>query len=89
MAAISSDSFNRSRIAAVIVAIITSNTDLAAAPGNVSLAAGIAGLGKDSVVNISQITTLDKRQLSQYAGRLHPADSTTSKTASASLLPAS
>ncbi|MEJ7801559.1 MAG: type II toxin-antitoxin system PemK/MazF family toxin, partial [Ilumatobacter sp.] len=58
---ISSDSFNRSRIATVIVAMITSNTDLAAAPGNVSLAAGVAGLDKDSVANVSQITTLDKR----------------------------
>ncbi|MAT04428.1 MAG: mRNA interferase MazF2 [Acidimicrobiaceae bacterium] len=67
---ISADSFNRSRIGTVVVAIVTSNTALAAAPGNVELEASTVGLGKDSVVNVSQITTLDKRMLTERAGEL-------------------
>lgn len=70
VAVVSADSFNTSRIATVLVAMITSNTRWATAPGNVSLAAGAAGLPKDSVVNIAQLTTLDKRQLTERTGRL-------------------
>lgn len=67
---VSADSFNRSRIATVVVAIVTSNTALSAAPGNVELGASSAGLGKESVVNVSQLTTLDKRMLTERAGEL-------------------
>ena len=49
---------------------ITSNLRLAAAPGNVALAAGSAGLDRDSVVNVSQIVTLDKNDLSKHLGTL-------------------
>lgn len=70
VAVVSADPFNASRIATVTVAMITSNTTLAAAPGNVSLAAGTAGLPKDSVVNVTQLTTLDKRCLTGRSGRL-------------------
>ena len=52
--------FNRSRIATVIVAVITSNLRLAEAPGNVLLGPKEAGLKKPSVVNVSQIVTADK-----------------------------
>ena len=67
---ISADSFNQSRIATVTVAMISSNTALAAAPGNVALANGSVGLAKESVVNISQLATLDRRHLTERVGRL-------------------
>lgn len=67
---VSADSFNRSRIATVVVAVITSNLRLAAAPGNVRLPARTGGLSKPSVVNISQVITLDKSFLMSRAGRL-------------------
>ena len=57
-----SDEFNRSRINTVIVAVITSNLNLAAAPGNVTLPKRSANLGRESVVNVSQIVTLDKER---------------------------
>jgi len=53
---IQDDTFNQSRINTVIVAVITSNVQLAEAPGNVSLPSQASGLPKDSVVNVSQIS---------------------------------
>jgi mRNA interferase MazF len=53
-----------------MVAGITSNLSLAAAPGNVSLSKRSASLGRESVVNVSQIVTLDKRFLTERVGRL-------------------
>jgi mRNA interferase MazF len=67
---ISADAFNQSRINTVLVAVVTSNVELARAPGNVSVLAGAVGLAKDSIVNVTQLTTLDKRQLTERAGRL-------------------
>lgn len=60
---IQADSFNRSRIQTVIVAILTSNLQLANAPGNVLLPAQVSGLPKDSVVNASQVLTVDRSVL--------------------------
>ena len=65
---VSADAFNRSRIKTVTVVAITSNLRLGAAPGNVALAGGSAGLDRDSVVNVSQVVTLDKRDLTDRAG---------------------
>ena len=65
---VSADSFNRSRISTVVVVAISSNTGLAAAPGNVELPAADSGLPRDSVANVSQILTLDKNQLADRAG---------------------
>jgi mRNA interferase MazF len=62
--------FNKSRINTVVVCTITSNLKLANAPGNVSLKKGEGGLPKDSVVNISQIITVDKAFLVEKAGTL-------------------
>jgi mRNA interferase MazF len=67
---VQSDQYNNSRIATVIVAIITSNTDLAALPGNVFLPAAATGLPRDSVVNVTQLYTLNKTDLSDRAGLL-------------------
>jgi len=67
---IQSDDFNQSRISTVIAAVISSNIRLANAPGNVLLPRKISGLPKDSVINISQIVTIDKRFLSEHAGNV-------------------
>ncbi len=52
--------FNASRIATAIVATITSNLALAEAPGNVRIAKADSGLPQPSVVNVSQLITLDR-----------------------------
>ncbi len=57
---VQADPFNASRIATVVVAVITSNLALADAPGNVRVARGDSGLSKASVVNVSQLLTLDR-----------------------------
>jgi mRNA interferase MazF len=67
---IQSDAFNRSRIGTVVVAAITSNLELAGAPGNVRLSRRETKLPRESVVNVSQILTLDRRFLSERVGRL-------------------
>ena len=64
------EAFNRSRIATVICAIITSNLRLAKAPGNVFLSSSESGLPKDSVVNVSQVITLDRTFLAERVGLL-------------------
>ena len=67
---VSSDAYNRSRIATVVCVAITSNLRLADAPGNVPLAAGAGGLPNDSVANVSQVVTLDKTDLNGRLGAL-------------------
>jgi mRNA interferase MazF len=70
---IQADAFNQSRIATVIVIVISSNLRLAAAPGNVLVAANESGLSKDSVANVSQLITIDKLLLDEFIGTLEPA----------------
>ena len=67
---VQADAFNRSRIATVIVVAITSSLSLAEAPGNVLLSSADSKLPKDSVVNVSQVLTLDRRYLTEMVGRL-------------------
>ena len=62
---IQANSFNRSRIQTVLVAVVTSNQELAGAPGHVLLSGPVSGLPRDSVVNISQIFTLDRAYLTE------------------------
>lgn len=62
---IQSNPFNESRIATVIVAVITSNLALAEAPGNVRLSKSDSGLPKPSVVNVSQVLTVDRPLLTE------------------------
>lgn len=62
--------FNRSRINTVVVCALTSNLKRAQAPGNVLLKSREANLPKQSVVNVSQIFTVDKTQLSEKIGAL-------------------
>ena len=67
---VQSDEFNRSQISTVIVAVLTSNVVLAQAPGNVLLKARQAGLAKDSVINVSQVITVDKQCLTEKIKKL-------------------
>jgi mRNA interferase MazF len=67
---VQSNEFNDSRIATVICAAITSNERLAAAPGNVRVGGRGTGVRSGSVVNVSQLVTLDKSVLTQRIGRL-------------------
>jgi mRNA interferase MazF len=69
---LSANSFNESRISTLIAVVITSNLRLADAPGNVRLPVRGLGLSKASVVNVSQIITLDKSFLTQRIGKLPP-----------------
>lgn len=62
---IQSDPFNASRIGTVVVAAITSNLGRADAPGNVRLSKSDSGLAKPSVVNVSQLLTVDRAILSR------------------------
>ncbi|MEO5566144.1 MAG: type II toxin-antitoxin system PemK/MazF family toxin [Luteimonas sp.] len=57
---IQDNAFNASRIATVVVAVLTSNLALADAPGNVRVARADSGLARPSVVNVSQLVTLDR-----------------------------
>ena len=60
---VQSNSFNQSRISTVVVAVVTSNVALAEAPGNIHLAKSEAGLPRASVVNVSQLLTIDRALL--------------------------
>ena len=60
---IQSDPFNDSRISTAIVAVITSNLALADAPGNVRAAKAESGLSRPSIVNVSQVLTIDRALL--------------------------
>ena len=70
-AVVSSDRFNRSRLATVIVAPVTSNLRLAEAPGNVLVNKRNTGLTQDSVVNVSQILSIDRSLLDEQIGILN------------------
>jgi mRNA interferase MazF len=67
---VQNDIFNRSAIATSVVCLITSNLSRAKAPGNVLLKKGEANLPKASVVNVSQILTVDKSELAECVGNL-------------------
>jgi len=67
---IQNDIFNCSNINTVVVCALTSNTMRASSPGNVLLKKGEANLPKASVVNISQIITLNKSELEEKVGTL-------------------
>ena len=64
--------FNQSRIHTIVVCELTTNLQRAKAPGNVLLEAGEANLPRQSVINISQIFTVDKSDLDEYIGTLLP-----------------
>lgn len=67
---IQSDSLNRSQLATVVCVVLTSNLRWSLAPGNVPLSARQTGLDRDSVANVSQLVTIDKRQLTERVGKI-------------------
>lgn len=67
---VQSNEFNESAISTTICVAITANMRLADAPGNVRVGRRGSGLAQDSVVNVSQLITLDKHVLTENVGRL-------------------
>jgi mRNA interferase MazF len=67
---VSDDRYNASRLQTVIVVVLTSTTRLAALPGNVAVSGELSGLPKDSVVNLTQVATLDRGALERRCGQL-------------------
>ena len=63
---------NHSRIQTVVVCALTTNLKRAKSPGNVLLDAGEANLEKQSVVVVSQVSTIHKTQFGEYIGTLSP-----------------
>ncbi len=61
---------NRSRINTLVVCALTTNSKRAKSPGNVLLEVGEANLPKQSIVVVSQVSTVDKAQLGEYIGSL-------------------
>ena len=64
------DVFNHSRVTTVVVCALTSNLDKATEPGNVLLEVGEGNLAKQSVVVVSQISSVDKARLGSRIGSL-------------------
>lgn len=62
--------FNRSRLATVVVLSLTSNLRFHNIPGNLLLSKTDSGLAKDSVVTITQLTTIDKAWLDEFVAAL-------------------
>ena len=65
-----SNDFTDSPIQTVVTAALTSNLRLAEAPGNIRCRPSKTGLSKPSVINVSQVATLDKSRLTERAGAL-------------------
>ncbi|MFZ6741801.1 type II toxin-antitoxin system PemK/MazF family toxin [Undibacterium sp. JH2W] len=65
------DVFNHSRIATVVICALTSNLKRVTEPGNVMLDLGEGSLSKQSVVVVSQVSSIEKSQLGDYIGRLN------------------
>ena len=66
------DHFNQSNLATVIVLSLTSNLRYQNLPGNVLLPAEASGLAKDSVINVTQLTAIDKAWLEEYVADAPP-----------------
>ena len=67
---IQENAINHSRIHTVVVCALTTNSKKANLPGNVLLEAGEANLLKQSIVVVSQVSTVEKAQLGEYIGSL-------------------
>ena len=67
---LSSDQYNRSRLQTVTVAVVTSTAQFAALPGNVPIPADLGVLPGDSVINVTQIATIDRQTLEERIGAL-------------------
>jgi mRNA interferase MazF len=69
---IQEDAINHSRVNTVVVCALTTNMRRAKAPGNVLLEAGEGNLLRQSIVVVSQVSTVEKTQLGEYIGALAP-----------------
>jgi mRNA interferase MazF len=67
---ISADQYNRSKLGTVTVVVLTTNTQLSALPGNVVVPTDLTGLETDSVVNVTQVATVDRGALEEPIGAL-------------------
>jgi mRNA interferase MazF len=67
---VQSEAFNRSKLQTVVCVALTSNLAWADAPGNVLLPSSSSGLSKDSVANVSQIITIDRKCLTELVGKV-------------------
>lgn len=67
---LSADQYNRSRLQTVTVAVVTGTAQLAALPGNVPIPADLGMLPTDSVINVTQIATIDRQTLEERIGAL-------------------
>jgi mRNA interferase MazF len=67
---ISANSFNATSLKTVIVAFLTTSSKRANDPGNVRLPARSTGLPSNSILNVSQIATIDRRTLTMLAGKV-------------------
>ena len=67
---VSAAEYNRSRLRTVTVVVLTTTRQLAALPGNVAVPADLGGLPEDSVVNVTQVATIDRNTLEERIGAL-------------------
>jgi len=67
---VQNDLLNDSKLNTVIVVAITSTLRFGELPGNIILQKGEANLPKRSVVNLTQIKTVDKHSLKEKIGSL-------------------
>jgi mRNA interferase MazF len=67
------DVFNHSRITTTVVCALTSNLHRASEPGNVLLDVGEGNLPRQSVVVVSQISSVEKISLGERIGSLSDA----------------
>jgi mRNA interferase MazF len=67
---LSADQYNRSRLQTVTIAVVTTSMALAALPGNVLIPADLSVLPHDSVINVTQIATIDRQALEERLGAL-------------------
>ena len=68
------DVFNHSRVHTVVVCALTSNLQrVSETPGNVLLEPGEGSLPRQSVVEVSKISSVEKAQLGEYIGALSQA----------------
>lgn len=67
---ISADTYNRSRLRTVTVVVVTSTVGLAALPGNVAIPSDLGLLPQHSVINVTQLATIDREALEERIGAL-------------------
>jgi mRNA interferase MazF len=67
---VSDDRYNASQLKTVTIVVMSTNTRLAALPGNVSVPSSISALPHDSVANVTQIATIDREALTERVSHL-------------------